>query len=419
LTALSGVVMAVSYSLYLRRLGYEQYGLWLILSTVVAFSQVGNLGISQAVAKKVAEFWPDGHIREIKAYAGAASLIVCVSGVLIICAVLAIRTEVAALLHLSASNTKLLIKLLPAVALFSVYLFVVDISNATLNGLGRLDLCATCQTAAQLLGFVFSLGLLRSGAGVEALLIGSAAGYAFAHLLSLYFGWRTTGHVLFGFRGVQARHARSLLGFGSWIFGSAVLNLLLTPINRGLLARFGGVALVPLYDIPFNSCMRVRSLLENSQRALIAEVSALKGAEQERTSRRLRQLSGRAFKVILLAAPLFLLLALCADPILKIWLGQRYEPAMTRCFQTMALGALAGTLGVPAYYILLGLGQAAAIFRANLAQAASNLVVVALVLACAHSLSALSLSMSASIGMAAGGVLLIWQQKRIQELVNC
>ena len=38
-TAISAAVMAISYSIYLKRLGYEQYGLWLILSTVIAFSK--------------------------------------------------------------------------------------------------------------------------------------------------------------------------------------------------------------------------------------------------------------------------------------------------------------------------------------------------------------------------------------------
>ena len=111
-------------------------------------------------------------------------------------------------------------------------------------------------------------------------------------------------------------------------------------------------------------------------------------------------------------------MAVCAEPILKIWLGKRYEPAMTACFQSLALGVLAGTLGVPAYYVLLGLGQAASIFKANLAQALTNVTIAAAIVLFAHSLSALNLAVSASLGMASGGVILIWQQKQSQKLLG-
>jgi len=53
-TIINIAVLAVGYPIYLHFLGYEKYGVWLVLATVLSFAQLGNLGIGQAVMKLVA-----------------------------------------------------------------------------------------------------------------------------------------------------------------------------------------------------------------------------------------------------------------------------------------------------------------------------------------------------------------------------
>ena len=45
-TVINVVDLVIAYPLYLHFLGYETYGVWLILATVLTFAQLGNLGIS-------------------------------------------------------------------------------------------------------------------------------------------------------------------------------------------------------------------------------------------------------------------------------------------------------------------------------------------------------------------------------------
>jgi len=54
-SAINTVVVAIAYPVYLHFLGYERYGVWLVLATVLTFAQLGNLGIGPAVMKLVAE----------------------------------------------------------------------------------------------------------------------------------------------------------------------------------------------------------------------------------------------------------------------------------------------------------------------------------------------------------------------------
>ena len=52
---IKAVAMLLSYKIYLHFLGFEQYGVWLVLTTVLSFAQLGDLGVGQAVMKLVAE----------------------------------------------------------------------------------------------------------------------------------------------------------------------------------------------------------------------------------------------------------------------------------------------------------------------------------------------------------------------------
>jgi len=56
-TVVNVVVLAIAYPVYLHFLGYEKYGVWLVLAVVLTFAQLGDLGISSAVIKLVAEGW--------------------------------------------------------------------------------------------------------------------------------------------------------------------------------------------------------------------------------------------------------------------------------------------------------------------------------------------------------------------------
>ena len=51
MTVVNTAVMLVAYPIYLHFLGYEKYGVWLVMATV----QLGDLGIGQAIMKLVAE----------------------------------------------------------------------------------------------------------------------------------------------------------------------------------------------------------------------------------------------------------------------------------------------------------------------------------------------------------------------------
>ena len=79
-TVINVVAMAVAFPVYLHFLGYETYGVWLVLATVLSFAQLGNLGIGQAITKLVAEEHGRADIEGIQRYVTTALALLCLSG---------------------------------------------------------------------------------------------------------------------------------------------------------------------------------------------------------------------------------------------------------------------------------------------------------------------------------------------------
>jgi O-antigen/teichoic acid export membrane protein len=399
LTGLGAAISAISYPLYLSKLGYETYGLWLVLSTVLSFSQVSNLGMAQALTKYIAEHRDDK--AAIKEYTSTAmAFTICASVVLWILSLLC-RDAIIGSLHLKSEYVATTTSLLPMLVLFSGYLFCVDVTNNVLNGLGRLDLCVSCQILAQVLALILSLCWIYNGRGVSGMFLGNCVGYVIAHSCSIALCRRYLKILPFDVRSIKRERGRQLISFGGWMMSTTVLGLLLNPFNRLLIGKFGSLSDVPVYDMAYNMAFRMRNLFEVTQRSLTAEVSRIGSVAGQERSETLRRLYQKCLKLVASAGPLFLLLGLGIEPIARLWLGRRFEPQVIPAMRIMLLGAFCSLLGTPAFYVLLGLGRSRQVFIANAIQSGINAGLALALVMVGVRLNALSVASAVAVGMMA------------------
>jgi O-antigen/teichoic acid export membrane protein len=409
LSVVGVAIAAISYPLYLHRLGFQNYGLWLVLSSVITFSQIGNLGISQALARYVAIALAEGRPAEVSELYSSACSIVGLSGCLVLTLVLLLRLPIVAYLRLPPASAELALQLLPWAAALSVYIYFVDLSNNVLNGLGRLDLCYGFQILAQALALLVSAGLLVAGFGVQAVLLGTFAGYALSHASSVRAGRAVLGMSCFCTSPPRGNHVRHLLSFGGWLFGSSLVSMLLGPLNRLITARYIGLTAVPIFDIAYNAGFRIRNLLESGQRALTAATVA---AKKERQGH-IRTLVPRALRFLVPSGIAFLVIGLGAPLILRTWLRSAFDPSMVPSLRIMLAGAYISLLSTSSYYVLLGIGCARSIFAAHSLQSAINVITIGVVLRTTPHAGVVSVCVAAGIGMTVTAAFLIWRERRV------
>src|SRR5690606_24729701 len=91
-------------------------------------------------------------------------------------------------------------------------------------------------------------------------------------------------------------------------------------------------------------------------------------------SQRVRGLLKKAYRVILLSAPLFAIIVVLSPALLHVWLRDAYLPEQTPAFRLMLVGAFISLISVPAYFHLLGIGKPANVFVSHVLQSGINVI---------------------------------------------
>lgn len=379
-TVISTVTMMAAFPIYLHFLGYEKYGVWLVLATVLSFAQLGNLGIGHAVMKLVAEEHGRDDIESIQKYVMTAISILLISGSIALAVILVFKGRIVGLFKLSDANAQKALWLLPYIGILSIYVFIVQALNATLSGLGRMDLA----NYAQALGGVFAVSIatlmLYRGNGIVSILVGNSFSYIFVHVVSLICIWRIAHIRLLRLRNLDAKRGKRILRFGGAVFGGSVISMLFSPFNKLMLSRYAGVATIPVYEIAFRASMQVRGLAESGLRALMPEISRINANLTTEGCHRILQITRKTKKIIFLAGgPFCIVIFLFAHPLLKFWLQERFVSDLATIFRVMLLGTCFSLMAPLAYYVLLGFGKAASIFFTSAIRALCNLLLVSIV----------------------------------------
>lgn len=351
-------VLAVSYPIYLHYLGYEKFGVWLVLTTVLSFAQMGNPGIAYAVTKLVAEEHGRGDVEGIQKYVSMALTVLSVCGIVVMLAILGFKDQIIAAFGLTEQNRQTATWLLPYIGLLSVYVFLVQALNSTVMGLGRMDLANYIQLAGRMVAVVVAVVMLAAGRGIESLLIGNTLSYVVIHLGSVFFIRTVVRLRFFSRKNWDRTRLKTLFQFGGGIMGGTILSMLIAPFNKLMLSRYAGVETVPIFEIAYQGAFQIRSLLESALRAIMPEISRLYGIGTAAAFNSIKAVNRRAVKLLFIGAlPIYAVLFLSAGVILKLWLRDRFQLSLPSAFRIMLICTFLSLVAVPAFHILTGLGK--------------------------------------------------------------
>ncbi len=269
---------------------------------------------------------------------------------------------------------------MPYIALLSIYALIVQVVTATLAGLGRMDLSNYAETIRRIVLVLVVVPLLYFGQGLKSLLIATACSHLVKHLLSLLLIRRIVQFRLMRLGNISGYCFKRLLDIGLGLFGGSVVQMVGIPFNKFMLVRFAGVESLPVFDIAWQGAMQIRNVMEIAFRALMPEVSRIASEMSINAIRRIQSLMRRAVRLILVGgAPLFIVLFLTSNILLKLWLRESFVHTLPPAFRIMLLASFINLLSVPAYYFLMGLGKIRYVFMFPFITWLSNGILVLIV----------------------------------------
>ncbi len=407
------VILAVAYPIYLQYLGYEKYGVWLVLATVLGFAQMGNLRISAAVTKLVAEEYGRDDIKGIQSYVSMALMVLGVSGTIVLLVILRFKLPIISAFKLEAENELIVSELIPYIGLLVIYVFWVQTLNAILMGLGRMDQANYLQVVGRLTATATAIGLVMTGMGIKSLLIGNVISYVILHIGSM-FCIRRIAHIrLLRIRNWDSKRLVRLFQFGGGVFGSSLMLMFLDPFNKLMLSRWAGVSSIPVYEIAFKSGIMMRGLIETGFRALIPEISRISAAANNIARERISKLNRKSMKlVIFLGGPIFGIILAAATPILKVWFGDNYLDMLPVVFRIMFISSFFGLLGSTPYYIIMGLGRVSQFIFVVIVQCSLHVGIVLGFVFLTGSLSVPSVAIAILLSAFVSSILIFMKAKR-------
>ncbi len=399
----------VSYPVYLHYLGYDKYGIWLVLTAVLSLAQLGNFGIGPAVLKFVAECYERGDVRAIERYVATAMYTLGISGGAILLLLVGLRAQIISLFKLSGGNAALAIWLIPYVGVLSLYIFIVRTAGATLSGLGRLDLANYSNAAGRIIAVTVSTALLYAGYGIESLLIAYFVAECMSHAFYVIMVRKIVRIGWWHFADFDKNSLKRMLGLGSALMGGTLLNMLVAPFNKMMISRFLGVGYIPVYEIAYNSAMYIRDLVASGLSALTPEMSKLAGSVNLDV-KRIRHIYDKSKELIFFVGiPLFLFIFVLSTPLLKLWLQQKYNPLLPMAFRIMLIGSFFSLLGVPAYHTIIGFGRSTTIFITHAILSGTNVLFILASAAVAAYMSVNTIVFGIMLGMGLSSAYLAWQ----------
>lgn len=408
------ILMFIAYPVYLKALGYQLYGIWLLLNTITTFAQLGNLGIAQAVSRQVSERVGANNMGAVTSCVTTALVaIICIGLGIILFFCFGCR-GLLIVFRLHPSQITAVIPLLPWIGIVSACTMIAEVISATPCGLGRMDLYNYAQCVTQGLGVCISIFMLRSGLELTSLLVGNAAAVICLAVLGALITRRLTGTCLVSLQGFSLNRLWALLSYGSGLAGNSIFSLLLSPLNRLVIARYAGVGSVPLYDIAFNSSMRLRNIFESGQRALIPEIGRVAGASSGAAYARARKLGARTIRAFAWVLPVYVIAFVFAAPALRWWLGQRYDPELAPATRIILVGTFFSLVGTPGFYILAALARLRTLLVGNVIQSISNIVLIGICLLLFGSLSTSVVLTATTVAMAASTMFLLFKALRVR-----
>ena len=163
---------------------------------------------------------------------------------------------------------------------------------------------------------------------------------------------------------------KGLMGYAASYQFVGFLDMLMDPVTKGMLSRFGSLEMVTYFELGSRVIGQVRAVIVNVNQVLLPTFAAASRDGAEYVERLFR----RSYDVIFyLAVCMFGVLAATLPLLSLVWLGGEH-PMFTRMTTILCIGWLVNTVTVPAYFASLGTGDMKSVVQSHSLMAFCNLV---------------------------------------------
>jgi O-antigen/teichoic acid export membrane protein len=354
LVTLAANLIVLPYAV--RKLGPEEYGVFLLITSVAGFLGLLELGLGSAIVKYVAEYTVKAQFDMAYRAISAATLLLVALGLVASGALYASAPTLSRLLVHDSHNLYAPALASLRVATIGVFLtMAVSPLTSVPQALQRYDVYNGLVIGFSVLNAVATVVIIALGYRLMGLVVMTVASTGLV-ILSYVIALRA---LLPGFRfslSINRNQATKLLAYGGYTLVGRVCYLINTQVFRVIVGVVLGAAAVTYFTVTTRAALGVAGVFASITNVLVPAASE-SHARGDLTGV-LRLLRKREQLIAMASAVPFLILATFSGPILSVWMGSDFATQGRSLLTLLAVAHYLFVLAMTPNSIALGAGYA-------------------------------------------------------------
>jgi O-antigen/teichoic acid export membrane protein len=338
----------------LHAVGPVAYGLWVLVTSLVSYGFLLDLGVSATLTKYVAEHVSRGEFESTQRYVATAVRLQTLLGGLVFLLALLLGVLLPAVLTVDADLRRELPTLVILMGATVGLSLASSPQTAVLRGIQRFDLANVLVVTNTLLTAAGIVVALRAGAGLIGIVAVTIPATVLTSALGIALVARTAPSIRITWRGGSRWHGRRILRFSSPIFAVQIAGVLQTRTDEFVIAALLSVGSVTPYALARRLSEIPQIVGEQALKVLLPISSELEASHEPE---RVKAAFVTGTRIALaLVAPMGLVIVCLADEILAAWVGPAYAnpgPVVAILVAAVILDAVLW----PGAYVLQGIGR--------------------------------------------------------------
>jgi O-antigen/teichoic acid export membrane protein len=352
------VLLLISTPIFLYRLGTDQFGIWMLVNSMIGLSSFMEFGLTGATVKYVSKYRAlqdeAGVIRVVRSTFTVygtlgilASLMFCILAPLLVDKVFKIDKQ----------NLALAVAVFQISAIGVAVRFFDGFFQSILHGYERYDLASRVTMITSALAIGVNVLLVMAGYGLKVILLSVFAWLLVSGACKALLIKRLLINSLVLKPTWDRSALKEIFGFGVFSWMQGVGGILLGQADRLLLASLLGTTALAYYAVCLQLAQQVHALLARATQFLFPLASAIKESGDLERLRRLyfQGLNLTTIAAVTIGLPMFV----CAPEILSLWMGADFAAEATDILRVLVFVFTLMATSIVPYYYLNGTGYVA------------------------------------------------------------
>jgi len=348
------LLMLLTTPFFVKKLGVEGYGIYILITSLIGYYGLLDLGLGEALIKFISEFNSKEDNQSICRAINSALMVQLLIGCLASASLILFSQFIIPFLKISDSYRDAARFGISVCSLGFLFIMISSAFSSAIKGIQRFDITSKVDSLINIAITVTLVILLLSGYGLkECLVVNVVTNFIMlvTYIIIIKKLIPTWKPVFVADR----KYIRSFFQFSFYLFLSKLSGIFANYIVRFIISFFLSPVAVTYYVVPSKLVGAVGGFMGGAVNSVFPYSSALHSANDQEGIKKTFLTGSKILTGI--AAPISFVLILLSKPILTLWMGPEFAEKSWIILCILSLGALIGSLSAIPNTIIMGLGN--------------------------------------------------------------